>query len=223
MKTFIIHLSKIKPSLDSALVLRNKLNSFGMDAELFEGSYGDVVMKQYEQQNRKHHPWSFKHGPEHRLSADYIKQQQQNAGVIGCFDSHYRLWQKCCELQEPILVMEDDADAIRPYIPVEFDDVLIVAFSHNKKRKKYLHYIYESEGEPEAKPYKQASMPGTAGYVIKPHAAKILVDEYKNSFLPADNAMNYHLVKLQVHGYAMGEDNKREKYNGKISLVRRRW
>jgi len=223
MKTFIIHLSKIKPSLDSALLLKSKLESFGMTPELFEGSYGNVVMEQYEQQGRKHHPWSFKHGPEKRLPPEYITQQQKNAGVIGCFDSHYRLWQKCFELQEPILIMEDDADAIRPYIPVDFEDVLIVAFSHQKKRKKYIQYIYESEGEPEAKPYRQSSMPGTAGYVIKPHAAKILLDEYKNSFLPADNAMNWHLIKMQVHGYAMGEDIKREKYNGKHSLVRRKW
>ncbi|WP_406609893.1 glycosyltransferase family 25 protein [Agarivorans sp. JK6] len=31
-----------------------------------------------------------------------------NAGELGCFASHYLMWQKCIELDEPIFVFEDD-------------------------------------------------------------------------------------------------------------------
>src|ERR1700689_529182 len=30
------------------------------------------------------------------------------AGEIGCFASHYLLWQRCMESQEPLVIMEDD-------------------------------------------------------------------------------------------------------------------
>ena len=30
-------------------------------------------------------------------------------GELGCFASHYLLWEKCLELNEPIVVIEDDA------------------------------------------------------------------------------------------------------------------
>jgi GR25 family glycosyltransferase involved in LPS biosynthesis len=50
-------------------------------------------------------------------------------------------------------------------------------------------------------------MPGTCGYLIKPEAAKKLLNEYKNSFLPSDNAMNVMVVDIQVHNYLVGSAN----------------
>ena len=69
-------------------------------------------------------------------------------------------------------------------------------------------------------PYRQATMPGNGGYAIKPHAAKILIEEFKNSLLPADNAINQYLVKIQIHNYMMGR--ARTKHEGNISLIRTR-
>lgn len=217
-KSYIIHLSKIQSSLDSANVLKNQLESFEIPTELFEGSYGNQVYQQYRQVGRKHHPWSFK-GPELMLTEEF-KETNTFPGLIGCFDSHYRLWQKCVELNEPIFIWEDDARIFRKFYPVEWVDVLSVACSHHKKMRKYWQYLLESTGEPQAADYYQASMPGNAGYLIKPRAAKKLVDEYKNSFLPADNAINQHLVRIQIHSYMMGQAEDREKVEGKSSLIR---
>jgi GR25 family glycosyltransferase involved in LPS biosynthesis len=61
-------------------------------------------------------------------------------------------------------------------------------------------------------------MPGCCGYAIKPHAAKKLIDTYKNTYLPADNAINQHHVKIQVHNYIMGI--AQIKKDGKRSLTR---
>jgi glycosyl transferase family 25 len=217
MKTFIIHLSKIESSRTSALKVKSSLDQLGMVSELFEGSYGNLTKEEYVKNNRRWHPWGFK-GPDKPFSEEYKNEVGNVPGEIGCFDSHYRLWQKCIELDEPILIFEDDVELIRPYIPVEWDDVLSVAFSHAKKMAKYLHYIDNPIGEPYAAPYMQASMPGNGGYAIKPHAAKILVDEYRNTYLPADNAINQHLVKIQIHSYMMGK--ARNKEDGNISLIR---
>ena len=53
---------------------------------------------------------------EHSLFSKYNKElrlaqgkPQLNKGELGCFASHYLLWEKCIELQNPILVLEDDA------------------------------------------------------------------------------------------------------------------
>ena len=43
---------------------------------------------------------------------------------------------------------------------------------------------------------------------------------YKNSFLPADNAINQHVVNIQIHNYMMGKAVPREKTGSKSSLIR---
>lgn len=218
MKAYIVHLSKIPSSLSSAIRLKQELLDVDIDAEMFEGSYGDVTKKEYERIGRKHHPWTFK-GPE-ALLPEWFKDTKSTPGIIGCFDSQYRLWQKCVELNEPIMIFEDDAHIIRPYYPVEWEDVLSLVSSHGKKMQKYRHYIESPEGEPEASFYHRSSMPGNAGYAIKPHAAKILVDTFANSFLPADNAIMQHLVKIQIHNYMMGYAISRDPTGKKSSLIR---
>jgi GR25 family glycosyltransferase involved in LPS biosynthesis len=217
MKSFIIHLSKIESSLSSALNVKKSLESFNIDCELFEGSYGDVIKSQYIKNNRRWHPWGFK-GPDKPFSEEYRNQAGTSPGEMGCFDSHYRLWVKCIEINEPILIFEDDVELVRPFINVEWQDVLSVAFSHTKKMSKYQHYLDSPIGDPCAADYSQSSMPGNGGYAIKPHAAKILVNEYKNTYLPADNAINQHLVKIQIHSYMMGK--ARSKHDGNVSLIR---
>lgn len=218
MEAYIIHLSKIKSSLESAKRLQNELSNFGIKANLFEGSYGNTTKIQYEKINRKHHPWSFK-GKE-KLLPDWFKEKQSTPGIIGCFDSHYRLWEKCVITNKDFMIFEDDASIIRPYYPVDFEDVLSLVFSHNKKMLKYIDYLENPTENISANTYKSSSMPGNAGYIIKPHAASILVNEYKNSFLPADNAINQCLIKIQIHSHMMGKAIKREKTNGKVSLIR---
>ena len=221
MKAFIIHLSKIESSLKSGLRLQQELKNVGIKSTLFEGSYGDYTKKLYAEKERLHHPWTFK-GPRILLT-DEFKNRQSTPGIIGCFDSHYRLWQKCVKLNEPIMIFEDDAQIIREFKSVEWDEVLSLVFSHFKKMNKYKTYLENSTGEPQAMPYSSASMPGNAGYAIKPEAAKKLVDMYSNSFLPADNAINQHVVKIQIHNYMMGKAIPREKTANRSSLIRTKY
>lgn len=218
MKAYIVHLSKIPSSLSSGLRLKQELLNIGINAQMFEGSYGNLTKIEYERKGRKHHPWTFK-GP-NAILPEWFKEKQSSPGIIGCFDSQYRLWQKCVELNEPIMIFEDDAHIIRPYYPVEWQDVLSLVSSHSKKMQKYIHYLENPSGNPMASYYHRSSMPGNAGYAIKPHAAKILVDTFSNSFLPADNAIMQHLVKIEIHNYMMGKAMPRNKTGKKSSLVR---
>jgi glycosyl transferase family 25 len=139
-------------------------------------------------------------------------------GVKGCFYSHYRLWKKCVELDEPIIIWEDDIVLQRPYISVEWNDILIVALGHPTKSEKYKHFLDFPSGDPKAENYYQSSMPGCCGYAIKPHAAKKLIKTYKKTFLPADNAINKNTVEIEIHNYIMGI--ALTKKDGKKSLTR---
>ena len=216
MKSYIIHLSKIPSSLETALKVKEQLDSFGIDNELFEGSYGSEVKEMFESTNRGCHPWTFK-GPS-RLLSEESKKDLSTPGIMGCFYSHYRLWEKCVEINKPIMIFEDDVTFTRNFIPVDWQDVLIIVFGNATKSAKYYHYLTDPNGEPRAEKYTQASMPGTPGYAIKPHAAKKLVDMYKNTFLPSDNAMNKSVIEIEVHSHVMGRALSSD--DGKKSLVR---
>lgn len=217
MKNFIIHLPKIEASLTTALKLKKQLEEYNADVELFEGTYGVDAVKMMEEEGRLAHPHGIKGFSEDSTPKE-PDGKMASPGVRGCFYSHYNLWKKCVELNEPIIIWEDDIVLHRPYIPVEWDDVLIVALGHPKKSGKYIHYLENPEGTPEAEGYHQSSMPGCCGYAIKPHAAKKLVNIYSKTYLPADNAINQYYVKIQIHNYVMGK--ALTKKDGKKSLTR---
>jgi len=215
MKSFIIHLSKIENSLSTALNLKRQLEDFKMPVELFEGTYGNDAVKTMEDEGRQVHPLGIK-GP--LDPGDEKINKMMTPGVKGCFYSHYRLWQKCVEIKEPIIIWEDDIVLVRPFISIDWTDILVVALGHPTKSEKYMHYLDSPTGKPKSSYYKHSSMPGCCGYAIKPHAAEKLLEVYKNTYLPADNAINIHHVTIEIHNYIMGK--ALIKKDGKKSLTR---
>jgi glycosyl transferase family 25 len=215
MKSYIICLSQIESSFSSAVKLKKSLDMFNMESELFEGTYGNDARKHYIEEHRLRHPWGFK-GPTMPYSESF-RNEIPPAGEIGCFYSHYRLWQMCVEINKSIIIFEDDVVVVRPYIPVNWDDILSLAFSHPNKMIRYRHYLDTPTGLPEAVHYRSSSMPGNGGYAIHPHAAKKLVETYANTYLPADNAINQYIVKIQIHNYMMGAATN--EHEGNISLI----
>jgi GR25 family glycosyltransferase involved in LPS biosynthesis len=228
-KAYIISLSKIESSITTAnLVLNFLTNSF--DAELFEGVYGTDAIELLNKENRTVHPFGFKSKNENinglirriRLPTDAdSKNKMLQPGVIGCFYSHYKLWQKCVELNERIFIFEDDVLFVRDYTPVEFDEVLIVALGKELYRTKLKDVFENPVGIPSALQWARASMPGNVGYGITPIAASKLLDTYKNTFLSADNAINQFEVNIKIHSHLMGRAMLAD--DGKISLTNSEW
>lgn len=204
MKSYIINLSRIPASAATAQNLLNQLHSYGMQAELYEGVYGTDAVTIMQQQGRSVHPFGIKGPDAVAVPGDTSVQKMQTPGVKGCFLSHFNLWSLCAQIDQPIMIWEDDIVLSRPWLPVDWQDILVIALGHPKKSVKYMHYLTDSVGQPAAMPYHQSSMPGCCGYAIKPQAAKKLIDVYANTFLPADNAINQHHVKIQIHSHVMG-------------------
>ena len=215
MKAYVIGLTRIPSSFDSAIKVYLQLQDYGLETYFHEGTYGNEVAKIFEQENRVLYHTSFKGNPvddEYRASAT-------RPGVMGCFYSHFRLWQRCLELDEPILIFEDDVIFERGWIPVEWDDVLLVATGKSVyKDDWYAEKLYDPNGIANAVPLNRKVMPGAVGYGLTPQGARKLTDFYQTCFAPADNSMNVTVVNLQCHTYLMGRAAIDE--DGKKSLTK---
>ncbi|HDZ9284767.1 TPA: glycosyltransferase family 25 protein, partial [Vibrio cholerae] len=93
MKIYVISL---KNSLDRRASIEQQMTSHGLKFEFFDAIDGRI-------------------DPPHPLFAnyDYTKRlwltsgKMPMRGELGCYASHYLLWQKCVELNAPIVVLED--------------------------------------------------------------------------------------------------------------------
>jgi glycosyl transferase family 25 len=211
VKHYIIHLPSIPESLETATQLKQDLAKFDIDAELFNGVRGDDAVRIMEAEGRTLHPVILKGSidPNGRHA-----KKISSPGVKGCFLSHYNLWKKCVELNEPIVIWEDDIILSRGFIPVEFEEVLILALGHPTKSTRWMRLLKSPEGEPTV--FRSSSMPGACGYAIKPHAAQKLLNKFSKTFMPADNAIGKRVIKIQIHSYIMGI----AKVEGKKSLTK---
>jgi len=213
MKAFIISLSKIPSSIETAQTMINPLKSYGFDVHLFEGSYGNEMPSLFKQQGRTFHPTDHKERP------SKATRKTTGPGAMGCFYSHYRLWQQCIYSDEIIWVFEDDVKFIRPYYPVQFDEVLITVSGSWTDIYEIDPYI-EPTIPPTALIYNAPCVPGTPGYAITPKAAKKLVEHFSNTFTCSDGAIRSSIVDIKIHSHLMGKALIES--DGKISLTKKR-
>ena len=215
MKAFVITLSRVPESLATAQQALVKLNEYGLSAQLWEGTYGHEVESIFAREGRVLNPISFKGVP----VDDQYRALSSRLGVMGCFHSHYRLWKHCLQLGEPILIFEDDVMLQRPYHPVSWRDVILLATGKKVHEQDYYREKLENPVDPPmaVKP-KGKVMPGAVGYGLTPRGARKLTTYYEKTYLPADNAMNTMVVKLQCHSHLMGRAATEK--DGKISLTK---
>ena len=86
------------------------------------------------------------------------------AGVRGCFLSHWSLWKKCIELNEPIIILEHDAVIQKKWELIELGDSIVKLHRHYAGKK--VKYDVDSGNW---------SKSGHA-YCISPFHAKILIE-----------------------------------------------
>jgi len=246
MKAFIIYLPDRPHSVAQSADMLKTLRSYRIKTELFEGIKGDVAVKLAQRAGKTLYPYSIKNReldekdikelirPE--LYEDFRKRHQykilermpigeahvgklSRPGVVGCFYSHYALWQRCVELKEPIMIFEDDVKFYRNYRPVEFDGVLILSLGKSSfLSEPQKTYLENPTDRPSARPWRNFSMPGASGYAITPDAALGLIKFYKPYWYPADNAINQFVCNIQIHNHLMGRNLLPEE--GNVSMTK---
>ena len=198
MKTYIIRLKGNAISEKYAAECVEQAAKFGIDVSYFDAVNGLEYQKHLE---------------ELKIFPRY-KFKKGRAGVFGCFLSHYYLWNKCIEDDVAYLILEHDGYFIRPLpdnILDQFADVLKLD-NLDPYSKSYKQIIEEEQNNDiQISKYHNSQakflnknqtgnyMRGAYGYIIKPHAAKKIVEWiHKNGFVPADQQIGNELVDIQV-------------------------
>jgi glycosyl transferase, family 25 len=195
MKAFIIRLKNNSISEKYAAECVDQAKKFNVNVEYFDAING--LEYQSHLQRLKISPrYKFKKG---------------RSGVFGCFLSHYYLWKKCIQDDIPFLILEHDGYFIRPLpnnILDLFDDVLKLdefdPFSKNYDSaikedfptsiKKYQNNRTKFLEKNQTGNY----MRGAYGYIIKPHAARNIVQWISvNGFVPADQQIGDKIVDIR--------------------------
>ena len=110
-----------------------------------------------------------------------VSKQFKRPGVLGCFLSHYTLWNKCIELNEPIGIFEQDSIMLdSPPTNLDFDDLLkLYGFDKMPREAAGEWYVYAN------------------AYIIKPAGARKLIDWIKtHGILPADIQLGEDIITI---------------------------
>jgi glycosyl transferase family 25 len=150
-KVYLIVLEKHLPSEQLAKECLLSAKKFNWSIEVFSAINGNTITEQtwldYGLKSSGHRP------------ADLMYK-----GAQGCFLSHWTLWHRCIDLNEPIIILEQDA-VIEGYYPVIPDTDGIIK----------LHPMYYSE-ESDISGIWTSS---THAYYINPTTAKQVIDFVK--------------------------------------------
>jgi len=133
-------------------------------------------------------------------------------GVYGCFLSHYYLWRDCVNDNIPYLILEHDGYFIRP-LPQNFlgtfqdvlklddEDPFSEEYSNEVTKAKpfSIKKYHNSQTKLTEKNGTGNYMRGAYGYIIKPNAAKKILDWIEVfGFVAADTQIGSNIVDIRV-------------------------
>jgi glycosyl transferase family 25 len=119
-KTFVIAVKGHPVSENQLQDCLSTAEEFNWDINIFWGVDGRTITKD---------TW-ITEGITPRLD----KPTMGRPGVQGCFLSHWALWKKCVELNEPIIILEHDAIIQGPWQPLELTDSIIKLHRYYKQK-----------------------------------------------------------------------------------------
>jgi GR25 family glycosyltransferase involved in LPS biosynthesis len=199
MKTYIIRLEENEHSCQIAEDCHTQAVRFNLQPEFFNAINGNNSEFHYSQTGIR------KAG----------KFKKNRLGVIGCFFSHYYLWKQCAYENIPYLILEHDGYIIR-YISDDildqFEDVLKLdrldpyssRYNEEIDNECKLPVIIQPYINPSPKyktriGLKTNYFKGAYSYIIKPHAAKKIIDYITiHGHVTADQQINDSIVKLET-------------------------
>ena len=119
--------------------------------------------------------------------------------VIACAKSHFTLWQKCVELNEPILILEDDA--------VFYDDAAVDIFKRTDFNALDFDIFY-LDGKLVKDPYvvqEAYEFHSGVAYIIKPEAARKVINKVQE--FGFSRALDWELIIMRSHGLKLKSFN----------------
>lgn len=175
-KVFLISL---RESVSRRLQATNLLNNYHIDHEVYvvDRLAADEVNKIYPNRSR--------------LKTIKYKSYELTNAEVGCFNSHIELWEKCLEINEPIIILEDnfeivanDFKQIINSIEKHIDEFGIIKLGRTFDRKVLSKTPLSTNYNIVS--YSKGSG-GTIGYAITPKVAKVFFDKTAGFFEPVDD------------------------------------
>ena len=119
----------------------------------------------------------------------FVKGKDLSFGEIACFSSHYRLWQKCVEVDSPIIILEDDIDFMQDFCQIV--DIFKSPFEYvrlyylfDRKITHLYDNLYISFGR----------TAGTQGYYLTPQAAQKFIKNARFWLFCVDDYMDMFFI-----------------------------
>jgi len=185
MKAYIITLDNTPMSVAAA---DRCIRSANVEIEKFS-AIADInvepLMRRYK--ITWNYPWT---GEEYDLKTGLKKTAYKTKNPlkrIACFLSHYTLWKKCIQLDEPIMILEHDAIFVQPFDDTAFMkaecDIISIndprgatrkAMDYHEKLQKNYQTIQRVPTIDELTI--PQGLPGNSAYIIKPSGAKKMLD-----------------------------------------------
>lgn len=180
MKIFVVNLPRIKERKDSMLRQLARIKEE-------QGHYEIVFFNAIDASKGEH--LSFKqYSP---LKSLLFRGKPMSDGERACFGSHYRLWEKCIELNEPIVVLEDDVEIFKGFYKnlnhIAKSGYVYVRLMYTKINAK-LHIL------PDDFYIGFAPLAGTQGYYLTPTAARAFINGASSWFCPVDDYMDMYYI-----------------------------
>ena len=168
MISYIIRLSDFSNSVEWSKNAYKSAKQHNWDVHFFEGSNGQKeTLADYNIKINKKYKKAIK--------------SFERLGTVGCFLSHYLLWKKCIELNEPICILEHDVTIHSAFPTLDFSDV--IKLSSGPKAKNF--YLGEWWA-------------GAMGYCITPQGANKLIKFINTEgAMPADVMLCNGIIDLQ--------------------------
>lgn len=121
-----------------------------------------------------------------RFWRDPYHNRRMTKGEIGCILSHIKAWEKCVELQEPIIVLEDDVEILDPHYQTktkfyaeEYDFLYLSSKCMSEQET-----VINSDLKTDAFYY------WACAYMIKPNVAEELIRYFRiNVLIPTDEIL----------------------------------
>lgn len=228
MKVFIINLER---SLDRKEHMQKQIQKLFEKNPSLKNKLEFIFFKAIDAKNKEH--LEFKdHFP---WWGSWVLGRELSDGEKACFASHYKLWQECVKLDEPIIILEDDVEFSDEFLNngTEYIDELL------KSKYEYIRLCYLFDKRlyflNESGYYLSfKNLSGAQGYVLQVSAAmKFLkcaknwiyaVDDYMDMFYK-HNVLNIvkkplllkHDCKLESEISNLGRTNKKLKIHRKIA------
>ncbi|EIC9874552.1 glycosyltransferase family 25 protein [Campylobacter coli] len=184
MKVFIINLER---SLDRKEHIQKQIQKLFEKNLSLKNKLEFIFFKAIDAKNKEH--LEFKdHFP---WWGSWVLGRELSDGEKACFASHYKLWQECVKLDEPIIILEDDVEFSDEFLIMgqEYIDELL------KSKYEYIRlcYLFDkrlyflNEGGYYLSFEKLA---GTQGYVLQVSAAVKFLKYAKNWIYAVDDYMD---------------------------------